>query len=50
MASSGQAPGLGDRLQQTVNYTTTTYAVDIAGGLTQVLLKADPKGFLTHLR
>ncbi|NMC13259.1 MAG: RHS repeat-associated core domain-containing protein [Chloroflexi bacterium] len=29
--------GLGDRLQQTVNYTTTTYAVDIAGGLTQVL-------------
>ncbi len=29
--------GLGDRLQQTTNNETTTYAVDIAGGLTQVL-------------
>ncbi len=29
--------GLGDRLQQTANSATTTYAVDIAGGLTQVL-------------
>ncbi len=29
--------GLGDHLQQTVNSATTTYAVDIAGGLTQVL-------------
>ncbi|NMC14278.1 MAG: hypothetical protein GYA34_15510 [Chloroflexi bacterium] len=29
--------GLGDRLQQTVNYTTTTYAMDMAGGLSQVL-------------
>ena len=29
--------GLGDRLRQTVNGTPTTYAVDLAGGLTQVL-------------
>ncbi len=29
--------GLGDRLQQTANSATTTYAVDITGGLTQVL-------------
>ncbi len=35
--SSGQANGLGDRLQQNANSATTTYTVDIAGGLTQVL-------------
>ena len=29
--------GVGDRLQQTVDDVTTNYAVDIAGGLTQVL-------------
>jgi RHS repeat-associated protein len=29
--------GLGDRLRQTINSTPTTYAVDMAGGLTQVL-------------
>ncbi len=29
--------GLGDRLQQIANSAATTYAVDIAGGLTQVL-------------
>jgi hypothetical protein len=29
--------GMGDRLQQTVNGTTTNYTLDLAGGLTQVL-------------
>jgi RHS repeat-associated protein len=29
--------GLGDRLRQTVNGTSTTYALDLASGLTQVL-------------
>ncbi len=29
--------GLGDRMQQTVHGATDTYALDIAGGLTQVL-------------
>jgi RHS repeat-associated protein len=29
--------GLGDRLQQTVDGVTTNYAIDVAGGLTQVL-------------
>ncbi len=29
--------GLGDRLQQTVNGTGNAYALDLAGGLTQVL-------------
>ncbi len=29
--------GMGDRLQQTVNCATTSYTLDVAGGLTQVL-------------
>ncbi len=29
--------GLGERLQQTVNEVTTTYVVDLASGLSQVL-------------
>ena len=33
--------GLGDRLQQTVDSVTTTYSLDLAAGLTQVLADGD---------
>jgi RHS repeat-associated protein len=37
IAASYGYNGLGDRLQQTVNGVTATYAIDLAGSLTQVL-------------
>jgi RHS repeat-associated protein len=37
MVASFVYNGQGDRVQQTVNNTTTTYTLDLAGGLTQVL-------------
>ncbi len=47
MPTPSRTMGWGDRLRQAVNGTSTTYTLDLAGGLTQVLsdgTNADPYG------